>query len=103
MSDEKPEYCVRPEISCFWCELSADGVDCQKNSFSFNLLEVIEEPVMVLETFDEDEDFDLMSLLEEPDHTEYCTQNGGDCSTCSLVNYGLDCQNNRVSDRKTAD
>jgi hypothetical protein len=24
----------------------------------------------------------------------YCTQNNGDCSTCSLVNYGRDCQNN---------
>jgi hypothetical protein len=27
---------------------------------------------------------------------EYCTQNNGDCQTCSLVNYGLDCRNNRV-------
>ncbi len=24
----------------------------------------------------------------------YCTQNGGNCDTCSLVNYGLDCHNN---------
>lgn len=24
---------------------------------------------------------------------KYCTQNSGDCSTCSLVNYGLDCLN----------
>ena len=24
----------------------------------------------------------------------YCTQNNGDCSTCTLVNYGLDCANN---------
>lgn len=24
----------------------------------------------------------------------YCTQNNGDCSTCSLVSYGRDCQNN---------
>ena len=23
----------------------------------------------------------------------YCTQNDGDCDTCSLVNYGRDCQN----------
>jgi hypothetical protein len=23
----------------------------------------------------------------------YCTQNNGDCSTCSLVNYGRDCRN----------
>lgn len=27
---------------------------------------------------------------------EYCTQNNGDCRTCSLVNYGLDCRNNPV-------
>lgn len=23
----------------------------------------------------------------------YCTQNNGDCSTCSLVNYNRDCRN----------
>lgn len=23
----------------------------------------------------------------------YCTQNNGDCSTCSLVNHNRDCQN----------
>jgi len=27
---------------------------------------------------------------------EYCTQNEGDCETCSLVNYGRDCHNNPV-------
>ena len=26
----------------------------------------------------------------------YCTQNNGDCSTCSLVNYGRDCKNNPI-------
>lgn len=26
----------------------------------------------------------------------YCTQNQGDCSTCSLVNYGRDCYNNSL-------
>lgn len=26
----------------------------------------------------------------------YCTQNDGDCSSCSLVSYGRDCQNNPV-------
>lgn len=26
----------------------------------------------------------------------YCTQNNGNCSTCSLVNYNRDCQNNPV-------
>jgi hypothetical protein len=24
----------------------------------------------------------------------YCTQNNGDCKTCSLVSYNRDCQNN---------
>ncbi len=28
---------------------------------------------------------------------EYCVQNDGDCQTCSLVNYGRDCQNNPVA------
>lgn len=27
----------------------------------------------------------------------YCTQNNGKCNTCSLVNYGLDCRNNPIS------
>lgn len=27
---------------------------------------------------------------------DYCTQNNGDCLTCSLVNYGMDCLNNPV-------
>jgi len=27
---------------------------------------------------------------------DYCTQNDGDCSTCSLVNYGRDCMNEEV-------
>lgn len=27
---------------------------------------------------------------------DYCTQNNGDCATCSLTNYGLDCQNNPI-------
>jgi hypothetical protein len=27
----------------------------------------------------------------------YCTQNNGDCFTCSLVNYGMDCANNPIS------
>jgi hypothetical protein len=33
------------------------------------------------------------SRMGKPD---YCTQNNGDCSTCSLVNYGRDCHNNPV-------
>jgi hypothetical protein len=27
----------------------------------------------------------------------YCTQNNGDCYTCSLVNYGMDCANNPIN------
>ena len=26
----------------------------------------------------------------------YCSQNGGDCSTCLLVSYGRDCRNNPI-------
>ena len=26
----------------------------------------------------------------------YCTQNNGDCKTCSLVNYNRDCYNNPI-------
>mgnify|MGYP005857732625 CR=1 FL=1 len=29
-------------------------------------------------------------------NTDYCTQNQGDCATCSLVSYGKDCRNNRL-------
>jgi DNA repair exonuclease SbcCD ATPase subunit len=27
---------------------------------------------------------------------DYCTQNNGNCPTCSLVNYGRDCRNNPI-------
>ena len=27
----------------------------------------------------------------------YCTQNDGDCKTCSLVSYGRDCRNNPIN------
>jgi hypothetical protein len=27
----------------------------------------------------------------------YCTQNNGNCATCSLVSYGRDCHNNPVN------
>ena len=30
----------------------------------------------------------------------YCTQNNGTCVTCSLTNYGLDCQNNPIATPK---
>lgn len=28
---------------------------------------------------------------------KYCTQNNGECATCSLANYGRDCHNNPIS------
>ena len=31
---------------------------------------------------------------------DYCTQNDGDCSTCSLVSYDRDCQNNPIDDER---
>ena len=30
----------------------------------------------------------------------YCTQNKGDCRTCSLSNYGRDCQNRSIAARE---
>ena len=30
---------------------------------------------------------------------DYCTQNDGECSTCSLANYGRDCRNRRIGDQ----
>ena len=34
---------------------------------------------------------------------EYCTQNDGDCKSCSLVNYGRDCMNNKIIDEQQDD
>jgi hypothetical protein len=34
-----------------------------------------------------------VTTLAKPD---YCTQNNGNCTTCSLVSYGRDCRNNQV-------
>ena len=31
----------------------------------------------------------------------YCTQNNGDCKTCSLANYGRDCENNPIEDNES--
>ena len=31
---------------------------------------------------------------------DYCTQNDGDCNTCSLVNYGRDCKNQPLTATK---
>lgn len=32
----------------------------------------------------------------------YCTQNEGDCTTCSLVNYNRDCHNNPIKKNQRA-
>ena len=90
-----PQYCISSKHSgdCLECNLSSDALDCQGNDFFICLADYLEEPVMILEPFDDD---------EEPDHPAYCSQNHGDCSTCSLVNYGRDCMNNPVSDREVS-
>jgi len=38
---------------------------------------------------------DERTFYYEKEAAEYCIKNG-ECSTCSLVNYGLDCHNNRL-------
>lgn len=38
----------------------------------------------------------LVSAMTTNDKKAYCTQNNGDCSTCSLKNYGRDCHNNKI-------
>jgi len=37
---------------------------------------------------------------KHPAAPDYCTQNGGHCPTCSLVNYRRDCFNNPVDYEK---
>ena len=32
---------------------------------------------------------------------DYCTQNNGDCISCSLSNYVRDCRNNSLEDEKS--
>jgi hypothetical protein len=34
---------------------------------------------------------------------DYCTQNDGDCESCSLLNYGRDCQNNPIEPKESED
>ena len=36
----------------------------------------------------------------EKEAAQYCSQNNQDCSSCSLVNYGMDCHNNQIHDDK---
>lgn len=38
-----------------------------------------------------------VSTIDIYDAPIYCTQNDGDCETCSLVNYNRDCQNNPIN------
>ena len=42
---------------------------------------------------DEEGDIEVGNVISKL----YCTQNNGDCPTCSLVNYGRDCMNNLVN------
>lgn len=36
------------------------------------------------------------TAVYEQEAAVYCSQNGQDCNTCSLVNYGMDCHNNQI-------
>ena len=98
-----PQYCISSKHSgdCLSCNLSSGCKDCQGHEIYLSWDEPQAEPVMMLEPVDDDEDIlEPMDDDEEPDRPSYCSQNGGDCSTCSLVNYGIDCMNNPVSDRE---
>lgn len=90
--DEKPAR--PPTTPCNPVSLSVTDIsDCMP-------MVVEDVPMLNIDDLLEPEFPCLNDLLEEPDRPEYCSQNGGDCSTCSLVNYGLDCMNNRVSGRE---
>ena len=39
---------------------------------------------------------EMRAVIRETRIKSYCTQNNGDCETCSLVNYGRDCENNPI-------
>ncbi len=39
---------------------------------------------------------DQINIIQRYGLKEYCTQNNGDCGTCSLANYGRDCMNNPI-------
>jgi len=56
---------------------------------SYSAEELAERNLTAEQAFDEDEGRTLFRIT--PD---YCTQNNGNCRTCSLVSYGRDCHNN---------
>jgi hypothetical protein len=41
-------------------------------------------------------DLEAYSLQRYGVKKPYCTQNNGDCDTCSLKNYGRDCRNHPI-------
>lgn len=41
--------------------------------------------------------YKLVALRDNEKMKDYCSQNNGECSSCSLVNYGRDCMNNFIS------
>lgn len=41
--------------------------------------------------------YKLMALRGNETIKDYCSQNNGECLSCSLVNYGRDCMNNLIS------
>ena len=40
--------------------------------------------------------FPLFIYEQESEEKEYCTQNEGNCKTCSLANYNRDCRNEPI-------
>lgn len=40
--------------------------------------------------------YKLMALRDNEMMKDYCSQNNGECSSCSLVSYGRDCMNNLI-------
>lgn len=40
--------------------------------------------------------YKLMALRDNETMKDYCSQNNGECSSCSLVSYGRDCMNNLI-------
>ena len=41
--------------------------------------------------------YKLMALRDNETMKDYCSQNNGERSSCSLVSYGCDCMNNLIS------
>lgn len=65
-----------------------------------DVLNIINDLVIKFEKFDDVKPtinlFEELGNILKPNKKDYCTQNNNDCNTCSLVNYGYDCKNNKL-------